>query len=643
MNELLKFKLELQSMLGGALKKEGATAHGVFTGIDRDIQRTQRNLDELGKPIRVQVDTSQLRRAEGDINRVQQRMSALQSAGAVFLGTMAAQGLSRGLGFAQQQVADVLSGGKAAGAYKSDFATIGGKEGSGLFNQLRQYVKDSPFGTEQYGLAQEMLSYGVAVKEILPDLKMFGDITGLNAEKMKLLEYAFSQMTSMGYLRGEDKNQMTGAGFNPLLELQRTTGKSMATLMQMMESRQISAEMVRGAFVSATSPGGRYYGRLAGLTNTAAGQEAAQLGSIEDAKMTLGESLMPTYAQLLKETRPLVDELPKMFEELRPSIEVVVKGMADMVKWTRTHSETLDKWVGLVKVGVEAWAAWKIGTVAMTAANWAWVTSVGAQTTETVAQTAAIGEENAMIVAQTAAVNDLAAAWTMETRAAIRAGVAGTEAASMAGLGNTTMGFAAARASAGGAGLAAGFGSAVSSAVMPVAIAYFAGEALMQMAGKNMFTGKDFTWFGKNSFLNPNNSVAFGAGLTGFLGITPTMQEEMDKRRKIKELGGMMGGATMAQLQAGGAKAFDFGGLSYDLSGGKGNSSAVPTLSTDSATISGGGQKVINIYNNYHAPLYNVENQTFQRFQEAVEDMEPAVIQVMQKVLNSAPGGAPQY
>ena len=67
-------------------------------------------------------------------------------------------------------------------------------------------------------------------------------------------------MTASGRLMGQDLLQMINAGFNPLSEISRKTGKSIGVLKEEMEKGKISAEMVTQAFYSATQAGGQFHG-----------------------------------------------------------------------------------------------------------------------------------------------------------------------------------------------------------------------------------------------------------------------------------------------------------------------------------------------------------------------------------------------
>ncbi|MFW1649887.1 hypothetical protein, partial [Acinetobacter nosocomialis] len=73
---------------------------------------------------------------------------------------------------------------------------------------------------------------------------------------------------------GQEVLQMVNAGFNPLQEISRTTGRSMVELKKAMEDGAISSSMVADALRSATEEGGRFFEMNEKLKNSAAGQWA---------------------------------------------------------------------------------------------------------------------------------------------------------------------------------------------------------------------------------------------------------------------------------------------------------------------------------------------------------------------------------
>ena len=103
---------------------------------------------------------------------------------------------------------------------------------------------------------------------VVPTLKMLGDIAGADQNKLNGLALVFGQIQSTGRLMGQDLLQLINQGFNPLTEISKQTGMSVADLKKAMEKGAISADMVTLAFKSATSAGGLFYGNLEAQSQT---------------------------------------------------------------------------------------------------------------------------------------------------------------------------------------------------------------------------------------------------------------------------------------------------------------------------------------------------------------------------------------
>ncbi len=140
---------------------------------------------------------------------------------------------------------------------------------------LKDFANSTPLEFKDIRDAtQTMLAFGINAKDATKYIKQLGDVSGGNADKLKSLSLAFSQIQSTGRLMGQDLLQLVNAGFNPLNEISRTTGESMADLKKKMEDGAISFEMVANAFDTATSAGGRFDGMLAKQAETLGGAQS---------------------------------------------------------------------------------------------------------------------------------------------------------------------------------------------------------------------------------------------------------------------------------------------------------------------------------------------------------------------------------
>lgn len=142
-----------------------------------------------------------------------------------------------------------------------------------MYERISEYGKVTPYDKAGLIEAQRtMMSFGIEGEKAFETLKQIGDIAMGDSQKLQSLSLAFAQMSSTGKLTGQDLMQMVNAGFNPLQEISKQTGKSVADLKKDMEKGAISVGMVEAAFRSATSEGGLFHNAIAEASETTAGK-----------------------------------------------------------------------------------------------------------------------------------------------------------------------------------------------------------------------------------------------------------------------------------------------------------------------------------------------------------------------------------
>lgn len=173
-------------------------------------------------------------------------------------------------------------------------------KGNKMIADLNKFADITPYENEDLIKNSEtMLAFGINANKILPTLKMLGNVSMGNKEKLQGLTLAYSQMTSTGRLMGQDLLQMINQGFNPLLEISNKTGKSMAVLKKEMEGGKISSKMVEDAFRMATSEGGKFYNMMDKMSVTGAGKVSTFFGVMKTQIARLAERLNPYIGKIM--------------------------------------------------------------------------------------------------------------------------------------------------------------------------------------------------------------------------------------------------------------------------------------------------------------------------------------------------------
>lgn len=168
---------------------------------------------------------------------------------------------------------------------------LGSKEKADqMMESFKKMAATTPIDLETLtSSTQMMLGFGVSAETAGKMMRVLGDISGGNTQKFQSLSLAFSQMSSAGRLMGQDLLQMINAGFNPLTEISRQTGKSMAELKEEMSKGAISSQQVTEAFISATEEGGRFHGMLKAQSQGLAGSFAKLKGAMNGMYNELGK------------------------------------------------------------------------------------------------------------------------------------------------------------------------------------------------------------------------------------------------------------------------------------------------------------------------------------------------------------------
>ena len=200
------------------------------------------------------------------------------------------------------------------------FNLLAGSEekGSKVLAQMQKYAKDTIWDRKTIQDAgQAMLNYQIPVENVVDDLKRLGDVAGGDKNKLATLATVFGQINSLGKLQTQDWKQLINVGYNPLIEIQQMTGKSMEALQKAMSDGTLKMDLVRQALVMATSEGGRYYQMTEKLAATSAGAFERMKGSVSESMYAIYNIISPILV-------PLFEGIASAFENyIVPTIQVV--------------------------------------------------------------------------------------------------------------------------------------------------------------------------------------------------------------------------------------------------------------------------------------------------------------------------------
>lgn len=258
-----------------------------------------------------QFDNS-MRHIQNQLNNIQQQSNRGSGFGNIFagmtLGGLAVNAVTSAFNMLTSAIKSAVTAGieynSTMQQNQTAFGTMLGsaKEAKELMSSIQDFASKTPLETEDLTKGTRiLLGYGVAAENVMPMLKMIGDVAQGDKTRMNGLALAFGQVMANGRLMGQEVLQMVSNGFNPLQAISEKTGKSMAQLKQEMEQGKISAKMVAEAFQFATSEGGRFYGAMEAQSKTFAGQ----LSTLKDnISITLGETMKPAFETITNQVLP---------------------------------------------------------------------------------------------------------------------------------------------------------------------------------------------------------------------------------------------------------------------------------------------------------------------------------------------------
>lgn len=243
------------------------------------------------------------------------------------------------------------------------FTTLVGSEekAAGILKEINDFAAKTPYGNlDLTDNAKTMLNFGVQADKVNGYLRQLGDIAAGDKNKLGSLSLVFGQVASAGKMSGQDLLQFINAGFNPLKELEKMTGKTYAELQDMMSKGQIGFDAVAAAINHATSEGGAFAGMSDKLSQTVSGKFSTLVGNVQQAAV-----------DMFNEIKPIVNDIMDLFLAIVPPIASAIRGIfsiiAGVIGFIVNWKTELGLLAAVVAVGTIAFNAHTIAIGAMAA------------------------------------------------------------------------------------------------------------------------------------------------------------------------------------------------------------------------------------------------------------------------------------
>lgn len=342
-----KFSQRFSKVVGaasaGAVKVEQTTRK--FEGMGNSIAGINAKIQLLENKRRSSTTSGEIRKLNGEIRTLERSATKLEN--------LPPQGFLNRLRYSHDGLAGLAktalkgygimqawNGLKSFGSLgmemeqtRAKFSVLMGtvEKGNAMIAKLNNMANVTPFeNADLIGTAETLLAFNIAGEKIVPTMKMLGDVAMGDKTKLQGLSLAYAQMTSTGRLMGQDLLQMINQGFNPLVEIAKMTGKSLATLKKDMEKGAISAQMVEEAFKHATDEGGQFYKMMEKMSETGSGKLSTFLGKMKAKLTEFAERLNPFIVQVMNfgiafvdNIEPLAQSVKGLFTAFSPIVEII--------------------------------------------------------------------------------------------------------------------------------------------------------------------------------------------------------------------------------------------------------------------------------------------------------------------------------
>jgi tape measure domain-containing protein len=165
-----------------------------------------------------------------------------------------------------------------------------------VLGDLKKFAASTPFQFPELATtAKQLTAFQVDADNIVPTLKMLGDIAAGTGKPIGELAELYGKVKVQGRLAGEEIRQFTSAGIPLVALLAKQFGKTPEQIRAMVEAGQIGFPQVQKAFIAMTSEGGRFNGMMAKQATTVSGLFSTLKDTLGDTLQRVAETIIDTF------------------------------------------------------------------------------------------------------------------------------------------------------------------------------------------------------------------------------------------------------------------------------------------------------------------------------------------------------------
>lgn len=192
-----------------------------------------------------------------------------------------------------------------------------------MLGEIRKFASETPFNTKELtDSSRKLIAYGVAADQVVPTLRMLGDVAAATSQPVGDLAYLYGTLAAQGRAYTVDINQFANRGIPIYEELAKVLGKSVAESRKLIEEGRVGFPEVVRAFKAMTEGRGRFAGLTSRQADTYGGLREQLSDAVELGKIKLGQILIEELGlkEAAKDSAKFVDNIVSHLDRIRPAV-----------------------------------------------------------------------------------------------------------------------------------------------------------------------------------------------------------------------------------------------------------------------------------------------------------------------------------
>jgi hypothetical protein len=162
-----------------------------------------------------------------------------------------------------------------------------------MLTDIRKFAAQTPFNNaELTDSSRKLIAYGIAADQVIPTLRMLGDIASATQTPIGDLSYLYGTLAAQQRAYTRDLYQFANRGIPIWDEVAKVMGKTVSETMTLVEEGRVGFPQVARALESMTKAGGLYAGLTGRQADTFAGVREQLTDALQMGKIKLGKVLI---------------------------------------------------------------------------------------------------------------------------------------------------------------------------------------------------------------------------------------------------------------------------------------------------------------------------------------------------------------